>query len=59
MIKCLKTTEALLGIETNDVTPDRIENYSLKTTEALLGIETLLLPAAWRLLHVSKLLKPF
>ena len=36
----LKTTEALLGIETINISLPEFIRQSLKTTEALLGIET-------------------
>ena len=40
--RCLKTTEALLGIETGNIQAQAIHECGagLKTTEALLGIET-------------------
>ena len=36
----LKTTETLLGIETDDIEVDDDITTRLKTTETLLGIET-------------------
>ena len=49
-LESLKTTEALLGIETVSKTSWKILDISgLKTTEALLGIETLKVTIAKKL----------
>ena len=54
-----KTSETLLGIETNKQRSDKAMTYGFKTSETLLGIETLNVVKDTAIVLASKPLKPF